>query len=122
MAPSPTAESLLEGHPPAALALQTFAIPLRRGQRTRLLRSGVTSSGGAGETMFLNDHETATDLLYYESIAKTVVKLIRQTPDVPITVGVHGDWGAGKSSVLKMTESAFADDDRALCLWFNGWT
>ncbi len=72
--------------------------------------------------MFLNDHETATDLLYYEAIAKTVVKLIRQTPDVPITVGVHGDWGAGKSSVLKMTESAFVGDDRALCLWFNGWT
>lgn len=72
--------------------------------------------------MFLNDHETATDLLYYEAIAKTVVKLIRQTPDVPITVGVHGDWGAGKSSVLKMTESAFAGDDRVLCIWFNGWT
>jgi len=72
--------------------------------------------------MFLNDHETATDLLYYEAIAKTVVKLIRQTPDVPITIGVHGDWGAGKSSVLKMTESAFAGDDRVLCLWFNGWT
>ena len=79
-------------------------------------------SGRAGETMFLNDHETATDLLYYEAIAKTVVKLIRQTPDVPITIGVHGDWGAGKSSVLKMTESAFHNDDRVLCLWFNGWT
>lgn len=72
--------------------------------------------------MFLNDHETATDLLYFEAIAKTVVRLIRQTPDVPITIGVHGDWGAGKSSVLKMTETAFAGDDRILCLWFNGWT
>lgn len=72
--------------------------------------------------MFLNDQETATDLLYYESIAKTVVKLIRQTPDAPVTIGVHGDWGAGKSSVLKMTENAFKDDDRVLCLWFNGWT
>jgi hypothetical protein len=72
--------------------------------------------------MFLNDQETATDLLYYEAIAKTVVKLIRQTPAAPITIGVHGDWGAGKSSVLKMTEAAFADDDRVLSLWFNGWT
>ncbi len=72
--------------------------------------------------MFLNDQETATDLLYYEAIAKTVVKLIRNTPDAPVTIGVHGDWGAGKSSVLKMLEGAFAKDERVLCLWFNGWT
>jgi predicted KAP-like P-loop ATPase len=72
--------------------------------------------------MFLNDQETATDLLYYEAIAKTVVRLIRKTLNSPITIGVHGDWGAGKSSILKMTEAAFADDQRVLCLWFNGWT
>lgn len=72
--------------------------------------------------MFLNDRETATDLLYYEAIAKTVVRFIRETSVAPITIGVHGDWGAGKSSVLKMTEAAFKDEKRVLCLWFNGWT
>ncbi len=72
--------------------------------------------------MFLNDQETATDLLYYEPIARTVVRFIRETPIAPITLGVHGDWGAGKSSVLKMTEAAFKDDERILCIWFNGWT
>jgi len=72
--------------------------------------------------MFLNDHETEVDLLYYEAIARTVVKLIRKTPKSPVTIGVHGDWGAGKSSVLKMTSAALAEDDKVLCLWFNGWT
>ena len=52
--------------------------------------------------MFLNDQETATDLLHYEAIARTVVRFIDETPDAPVTIGVHGDWGAGKSSVLKM--------------------
>lgn len=72
--------------------------------------------------MFLNDQETATDLLYYEAIAKTIVKLIGKTAETPITIGVHGDWGAGKSSVLKMLEASFKTNDRTLCLWFNGWT
>lgn len=72
--------------------------------------------------MFLNDQETETDLLYYEAIAKTVVRLIHDGPKAPITIGVHGDWGAGKSSVLKMTRAALAKDDNVLCLWFNGWT
>jgi hypothetical protein len=47
--------------------------------------------------MFLNDRETETDLLCHEATAKTVVRLIRETPAAPITIGVHGDWGAGKS-------------------------
>lgn len=72
--------------------------------------------------MFLNDQETKVDLLYYEAIAKTVVELIRNTPQAPVTIGVHGDWGAGKSSVLKMTDAALSADGRVLCLWFNGWT
>lgn len=72
--------------------------------------------------MFLNDQETSTDLLYYETIARTVVRFIRETPSAPVTIGVHGDWGAGKSSVLKMTEAAFQGEERVLCLWFNGWT
>lgn len=71
--------------------------------------------------MFLSDQETATDLLHYEAIAKTVVRLIRDAPNSPVTIGVHGDWGAGKSSVLKMTQQAFTNEDGVLCLWFNGW-
>jgi len=71
--------------------------------------------------MYLNDHETAVDLLYCEAAAKTIVRLIRSTPNTPVTIGVHGEWGAGKSSLLKMASTALATDDKALCLWFNGW-
>lgn len=73
--------------------------------------------------MFISDQETATDMLQYEAIAKTVVKLIEKTPGTPITIGVHGDWGAGKSSVLKMAQVTLEgmEKDGVLCIWFNGW-
>lgn len=71
--------------------------------------------------MFLSDQETEVDLLYYEAIARTVVKLIGETQSSAVTIGVHGDWGAGKSSVLKMTSAAYEGQDRVLCIWFNGW-
>ena len=41
--------------------------------------------------MFLNDQETSTDLLHYEAIARTVERFINETPEAPVTIGVHGD-------------------------------
>jgi predicted KAP-like P-loop ATPase len=72
--------------------------------------------------VFLPDHETDVDLICYQPIAKTVVELLKSHPQKPMTLGIHGDWGAGKSSVLKMIQAGLADDDDVACLWFNGWT
>src|SRR5258708_32548787 len=72
--------------------------------------------------MLLPDHETAVDFLNYEAISKTVVELLRDNRKRALTVGIHGDWGAGKSSVLKMVEAEIGRDKQIACLWFNGWT
>ena len=71
--------------------------------------------------MFLPDHETAVDFLNYEAISKTVVELLRDSRQRALTIGIHGDWGAGKSSVLKMVEAEIGGDKQVACLWFNGW-
>jgi predicted KAP-like P-loop ATPase len=70
---------------------------------------------------YLSDQETKVDLLNNEAIARTVVRLILEKPDSPVTIGVHGDWGAGKSSVLEMVAGSFPDDGDVLCLKFSGW-
>ncbi len=69
----------------------------------------------------LTDNETRVDLLYNEPIASTIADLLRAKPGVPVTIGVHGDWGAGKSSILEMIEAGFESDKNVLCLKFNGW-
>jgi hypothetical protein len=71
--------------------------------------------------MILPDTETNVDLLNNEAIAQTIVTLLHDHRDHPVTIGVHGDWGAGKSSVLEMIDSRLAADDDVLCLKFNGW-
>jgi len=71
--------------------------------------------------MILTDNETKIDLLNNEAIAATIVKLLRDRPHHPVTIGVHGDWGAGKSSVLEMIEAGFELEPKVLCLKFNGW-
>jgi predicted KAP-like P-loop ATPase len=71
--------------------------------------------------MILTDNETKVDLLNNEAIASTIIELLRERPNHPVTIGVHGDWGAGKSSVLEMIESGLDEEDEVLCLKFNGW-
>lgn len=71
--------------------------------------------------MILADNETKVDLLNNKAIASTIIKMLRDRPDQPVTVGVHGDWGAGKSSVLEMIEAGFEGEEKVLCLKFNGW-
>ena len=71
--------------------------------------------------MILPDNETKIDLLNNEAIAATIIGLLRERPDSPVTIGVHGDWGAGKSSVLEMIAANFEREDNVLCLKFNGW-
>lgn len=71
--------------------------------------------------MILADNETKIDLLNNEAIAKTIIALLSEKPERPVTIGVHGDWGAGKSSVLEMIEDTLSDNDDVLCLKFNGW-
>ncbi len=71
--------------------------------------------------MILTDNETKIDLLNNQAIATTIIQLLRDRPDQPVTVGIHGDWGAGKSSVLEMIEAGFEGEAKVLCLKFNGW-
>ena len=72
--------------------------------------------------MILSDNETKVDMLNNRATAKTVVGVVRDCDDRPISIGVHGDWGAGKSSILAMVEDEFSkSDDNFVCIRFNGW-
>ena len=71
--------------------------------------------------MLLADNETKIDLINNEPIAKTIIQLLLENPCSPVTIGVHGDWGAGKSSILEMIEQGLESHEDVLCLKFNGW-
>lgn len=68
-----------------------------------------------------NDQETSVDFIGHSIIADSIKELIYDDDLSPLTIGVFGDWGVGKSSVLKMVELACDGDQETLCLTFNGW-
>lgn len=61
--------------------------------------------------MILSDKETKLDLLNNEAIAKTIVSIIVESKE-SVSIGIHGDWGAGKSSILLMVDNLLNTDKK----------
>jgi len=72
-----------------------------------------------------NDIETTTDYLHFSVISKTVADLIVESGDNPISIGISGSWGVGKSSMVKMIgkdlNEKSSKDDKYIFLEFNAW-
>lgn len=68
-----------------------------------------------------NDKETDLDLLGHQRIAQTIVEIAQEDQLRPLTVGVYGSWGAGKTSILSLIELQLKNDSAVLCITFNGW-
>ena len=68
-----------------------------------------------------SDNETSTDLLQFRYLASGVVQIIKTPVLLPTTIGVFGDWGSGKSSLLKMVQAEIEGDESIMALNFSGW-
>jgi hypothetical protein len=73
-----------------------------------------------------SDNETSEDLLGFKIHADLLIDVINDESILPVTIGVFGDWGSGKSSILKIiNEELIGADgdlkDETLALYFNGW-
>jgi putative protein kinase ArgK-like GTPase of G3E family len=62
--------------------------------------------------VLITDQQTAVDFLNYEAVAQTVVALLKDNRQHTLTIGIHGNWGAGKSSVLDMVETGMRADGK----------
>lgn len=67
------------------------------------------------------DNEAVVDLLSVQHLVGAVIRVVTDDRLDPVTVGVYGDWGSGKSSVIQLVRQQIAGDPDLLCVYFNGW-
>jgi len=80
-----------------------------------------------------SDNETTLDLLGFKVHADLIRSVVTDPKLLPITIGIFGDWGGGKTSVMKMLQYNLAPDnfpegspattklEKTVCLYLNGW-
>lgn len=69
-----------------------------------------------------SDKETTEDLLGYTVHASLLKSVVTNDKNLPITVGLYGDWGSGKSSILKILEEELKNDNDTVVVYFDGWS
>ena len=72
-----------------------------------------------------HDVETTNDLLNFSVLADTAAQLVNESAGQPLSIGVSGSWGTGKSSLVKMIGKSLKKSDtepsKYVFLEFNAW-
>ena len=71
----------------------------------------------------LTDNEirsVAEDSLEFKAFAQTLEEII-STSETPITIGVYGAWGSGKTSLMRMIQGLLEDQGNVKTVWFDAW-
>jgi predicted KAP-like P-loop ATPase len=78
------------------------------------------------------DNETDIDFLNFSGVAKTAAAMIRQVQPKPVSIGISGAWGVGKSSLIKLIRNELmldksapkgllSDQNTFVFVEFNAW-
>lgn len=72
-----------------------------------------------------SDNEAKEDLLGFQYLCDGVVSIVKNESLLPATLGVFGDWGGGKSTLIEMVKARLSTKEQrdagVVVLSFNGW-
>ncbi|MFM2347412.1 MAG: hypothetical protein RL654_2165 [Pseudomonadota bacterium] len=73
-----------------------------------------------------SDNETTTDYLNFGVVADACAKLVQQAHGTPLSIGISGGWGVGKTSLVRMIESRLKvaqtpGENTYVVVTFNPW-
>ena len=73
------------------------------------------------------DNETERDYLNFSTVSDTVAEIVVQAQGRPISIGVSGAWGTGKSSMIRLIQASLShrasglEDTEFVFVQFNAW-
>ncbi len=77
--------------------------------------------GNTNPIKILTD-EVETDNLFmeFDRYSQAIINIIRGT-ESNFSIGVYGEWGTGKSTLMQDIKNRLAKEKDILTVWFNAW-
>ena len=68
-----------------------------------------------------DDNPSTLDLLGFDAVVEPIAAAVHERNIHPLTLSVQSPWGGGKSTILKLIEAEFKDDDTCFVVSTNPW-
>lgn len=69
--------------------------------------------------VILSEQALQTDTLNFSKYATVLSEIITSTSALPLTIGIFGDWGTGKTTLMRMIRNQI--NAHCKTIWFNPW-
>lgn len=67
-----------------------------------------------------SDTESKEDYLNFGEVSQIVTEILESEAMLPVSIGIFGNWGAGKSSLLNLIEQQIKPDEWII-IKFDAW-
>jgi Cdc6-like AAA superfamily ATPase len=68
-----------------------------------------------------SDNETVEDLIGFRVHSELIANVVTDPKLLPVTIGVFGDWGSGKTSIMKMLQRELEQNEDVAVIYFDAW-
>jgi ribosomal protein L7/L12 len=72
------------------------------------------------DTRIFNDEPAVEDRLDRLKLAQALVATVQKC-ETPLVVGLHGTWGTGKTSLMRIMEKELENVGAVIPIWFDAW-
>ena len=89
------------------------------------IRIGVYALNRMSESKVITDMPSGSAINNYEKLSSVLIDVIKNS-DPHFTIGIYGEWGTGKTTLMRMMEKELketneTDPPKILPIWFDAW-